>query len=178
MTETATLSPYGVSPEPAAVQMVRYLPGPADRVWAYLTDSDLRAQWLARGPMDLRLGGKVSLTWRNDDLSDQKEPRPDGFSEEHTMVGEITAIDPPRRLAFTWGDGSEVSFDLTPEGDAVKLVIFHQRLPTRGHMLGVSAGWHAHLDILEPKMRGQTVPPFWSNWQRLRAEYETRMPAS
>ena len=33
--------------EPGTVKMERLLPGPVERVWAYLTESDKRARWLA-----------------------------------------------------------------------------------------------------------------------------------
>lgn len=36
------------------------------------------------------------------------------------MQSRITELDPPRRLAFTWGEGGgNVSFDLEPKGDQV-----------------------------------------------------------
>src|SRR5690606_15460855 len=78
MTEATTLGAYGVQTEPATVRLQRLLPGPIERVWAYLTESDLRRQWLARGDMDLKVGGKVELVWRNDDLTGHAEARPEG----------------------------------------------------------------------------------------------------
>ena len=36
-------------------------------------------------------------------------------------------------------------------------------------LLGVSAGWHLHLDILEARVRGIEPAPFWDGWRRLRA---------
>jgi uncharacterized protein YndB with AHSA1/START domain len=50
MTQLATLDPHGALIEPATLQIQRLLPGPIDRVWAYLTQSDLRRQWMAPGP--------------------------------------------------------------------------------------------------------------------------------
>ena len=41
---------YGaVTAAPNTVRIQRLLPGPMERVWAYLTDSELRRQWLAAG---------------------------------------------------------------------------------------------------------------------------------
>ncbi len=48
----------------------RRLPGPIERVWAYLTVSKLRQQWLAAGEMELVQGSVFELVWRNDDLSE------------------------------------------------------------------------------------------------------------
>jgi uncharacterized protein YndB with AHSA1/START domain len=49
MTELASLDTYGALIEPTTVKIQRLLPGPIERVWAYLTESDLRRQWLAAG---------------------------------------------------------------------------------------------------------------------------------
>ena len=38
--------------EPGTVKMERLLPGPVERAWAYLTESDKRATWLAAGEFD------------------------------------------------------------------------------------------------------------------------------
>jgi uncharacterized protein YndB with AHSA1/START domain len=61
MTEVATPDAFGSLSEDATLTLERLLPGSVDRVWAYLTESDLRRQWLAAGPMDLRVGGAVEL---------------------------------------------------------------------------------------------------------------------
>ena len=58
---TATLSGYGELIEPATVRIERMLPGPIERVWDYLTDSDLRAQWLAELHPDSELNQRVSV---------------------------------------------------------------------------------------------------------------------
>jgi len=42
--------------------------------------------------------------------------------------------------------------------------------------LGVSAGWHAHLDMLVARMTGQEPEPFWDHWVKLKAEYDPRIP--
>src|SRR5262249_54899179 len=114
--------------------------------------------------------------WKNDDLNQGKSDRPAEFDETHTMVSAVTRVDPPRLLAYTWQGGSEVTYELTPDGDEVLLVITHRRLSTRSGLLGVSSGWHAHVDLLEAKLRGETPPAFWANFLALRAEYERRIP--
>jgi uncharacterized protein YndB with AHSA1/START domain len=175
MTMTETAAPYGVYPEPATVRLERRLPGPIERVWRYLTESDLRAQWLASGPMELRVGGVVDLTWRNDELS-PGEKRAEGAGHHHRQVTEVTAIDPPRLLSFSWQGGSEVTFELEAIGAEVKLTVTHQRASSRSGLVGVSTGWHAHLDVLAARLAGETPAPFWSNFERLKAVYEERAP--
>ena len=49
--------------EPGTVKLERLLPGPVERVWAYITESDKRAKWICGGEWDLRVGGKVILKW-------------------------------------------------------------------------------------------------------------------
>ena len=60
MTELATAGAYGVLAEPATLKIQRRLPGPIERVWAYLTESDLRRQWLAAGQMEMKVGASNS----------------------------------------------------------------------------------------------------------------------
>ena len=56
MAERATLDAFGVLSEPATVTFQRLLPGPIERVWAYLTQGELRRKWLAAGEMDMTVG--------------------------------------------------------------------------------------------------------------------------
>ena len=52
----------------------------------------------------------------------------------------------------------------------------HRRARDRSQLLGVSAGWHAHLDVLDARLRGREPPMFWANWTRLKADYDKRLP--
>jgi hypothetical protein len=45
---------HGQFTGPAEVRLVRILPGPIERVWDYLTDSEKRGRWFAGGPMEPR----------------------------------------------------------------------------------------------------------------------------
>jgi uncharacterized protein YndB with AHSA1/START domain len=178
MTPTATIDAYGTLIEPATLRIQRRLPAPAERVWAYLTESDLRRQWLASGAMELKVGAPFEFTWRNSDLSDPPGKRPEGMPAEHRMKATITECDPPHRLGITWGDrGGSVSFELEAEGEETLLTIIHRRLPERADKLNVSAGWHAHLDTLVARMNGQKVSSFWDHWSNLKQEYDRRLPA-
>lgn len=167
---------YGTLTEPATLTIKRLLPGPIERVWSYLTDSQLRAKWLASGAMDLRVGAPFELVWRNDDLTDPPGEKPPGFGEEHRMQSRITELDAPRKLSFAWSNSGDVTFELAPQGDQVLLTLTHRRLPDRKMMLGVSAGWHAHLNVLVARTLGNQLAPFWDDMSRLRAEYDQRIP--
>jgi uncharacterized protein YndB with AHSA1/START domain len=177
MNALATLDTYGRLTEPATLVIQRVLPGPAERVWEYLTRSDLRRQWLAAGEMEQRVGAPVHLTWRNDELTDPPGRRPEGFGEEHSMDSEVTALEPGRKLAISWGSTGGVTFEIEESGKDVILTVTHARIEDRGVRVMVSAGWHAHLDILAERLAGKNPTDFWGHWQGLKAEYEQRIPA-
>jgi uncharacterized protein YndB with AHSA1/START domain len=178
MTERIAPDSFGVLTEPATLTIQRLLPGPIERVWAYLTESDLRRQWLAAGSMDLQTGAHFEFIWRNDELSDTPGQRPEGFSEENRMPCLITELDPPHKLVFTWQGSGDVSFELGAQGgDAVLLTVIHRRLPDRDTTLKVSAGWHTHLDLLVAALNGAEKAPFWASWLRLKAIYDQRLGA-
>ena len=135
MNELANLDAYGVLTEPATLTIQRILPGPIERVWAYLTESDLRRKWLAAGEMEMKVGAPFELVWRNSELTDAPSQRPDGFGEEHRLQSQITELDPPRKLVIAWGSTGGVSFDLQPAGDRVLLTVIHRRVPDRSTLL-------------------------------------------
>ena len=169
---------------PTEIRFERLLPGPIENVWFYLTDSRKRGEWLASGPMELRVGGKVALRFKHSELSPLQAPPPERFTkmdaEGHNAEETITELDPPRRLAFTWDgqgdDPSEVVFELAPRGDKVLLTLTHANLPDRAQTLGVSGGWHTHLDVLVEYLEGRTPPYFWDMFAKMGDAYEKRIP--
>jgi uncharacterized protein YndB with AHSA1/START domain len=174
------MSEFGVVTGPRTLRLERVLPGPIERVWAYLTESEKRGTWLAVGPMDLHVGGRVELSFRNSELTPHAETPPERFHKRERGVvrGRVTRCEPPRLLSYTWGDAdSEVTFELSPQDDKVLLVLTHRRLPDRTTMVSVASGWHTHLGILIDRMDGREPQPFWSTYLRLEAEYERQLPA-
>lgn len=171
---------YGVVTGPGTVRLERLLPGPMERVWAYLTEPEKRRKWLAGGPMELRVGGKVELEFHHAELSSEKTA-PEEFQKYECgigMKGEITRCEPPRVLSYTWGEGqgSEVTFELSAEGKDVLLVITHRRLPNRSEMVGVASGWHSHVAILIDQLNGVEPRPFWTTVLTTKEEYDKRLP--
>ena len=174
------MSDYGTILESGAIRFERLLPGPIERVWAYLTESDKRGKWLATGAVQPRLGGSVELHFRHADLSPHKEEIPEKYRQYEcgaSFTAEVTRCEPPSLLSHTWGDGSEVTFELTPQGEGVLLVLTHRRL-TPTEMQSVAGGWHTHLGILVDHLHGRTPKPFWSTHARLETEYERRIAAA
>ncbi|ROT95783.1 SRPBCC family protein [Marinobacter sp. R17] len=166
---------YGVLTDSNTLTIQRLLPGPIERIWAYLTEEDLRRQWLAAGEMAMAVGASFEFVWHNDQLTQPSGHRPPGFSEEHRLQSEITELDPPRRLAISWGSTGGVSFDLEPRGQDVLLTVTHHRVPDPSTLLNVSTGWHTHLDLLAARLTGIEPTPFWEGFLRNRAEYERRL---
>lgn len=171
---------HGIITEAGTIVFERILPGPIERVWAYLVESEKRGRWLASGNMEPRVGGKVGLFFKNGDLSPVKEPTPDNFKAMEkgvTLHCEITEYKKPHRLSYLWGnDGSEVTFDLKPKGDEVVLTLTHRKLPNREGSVMVAGGWHTHLGILVDHLNGETTRPFWSSFLGVHKEYDARIP--
>lgn len=167
---------------PSTLRLERRLPGPIERVWSYLVDDELRARWLAGGPMEGRVGGGVTLRFRHADLSPETEEVPERYRATaeagHEMHGTVTAWEPPHRLRYTWDDadeGSEVEFLLRAEGESVVLTLTHRRLGGRRAMISVSGGWDTHVDILRRHLAGERIPPFWGAHARVEARYAERL---
>jgi uncharacterized protein YndB with AHSA1/START domain len=175
---------FGVVTEAGTVRFERLLPGPIERVWSYLTDSEKRGTWLATGAMEQRVGSTVALHFHHADLSPVKEETPARYKEIEdgaTTTSQVTRCDPPRLLSMTWGglpaEGSEVTFELEPRGDKVLLTLTHRRLTDRADMVNVAGGWHTHLAILADNLSGRTPRPFWSTHAKVAGEYERRITA-
>ncbi|SEW51434.1 SRPBCC family protein [Chitinophaga arvensicola] len=160
---------------PGTIRFERSLPGPVEKVWSYLTDSEKRGKWLAKGEMELFEGGAVHLHFLHQELS----PLPDNIPEKyrdmkdgHHFTGRILKIAAPHLLSFTWEGGSEVTMELTPQGDRVLLVLTHRKLDdTAKTRSSVGGGWHTHLDILLANLEGATPPPFWNTHSHLATIY-------
>lgn len=167
---------------PETLRIERILPGPIERVWDYLTDSDKRAKWLAGGAMELRLNGKVELAFRNSKLSAPDDLPPEKFAgqgENASMIGRVTVCDPPSLLRYLWGeadDAPEVTFELSPRGDKVQLVLTQVRTADRGMQINMAAGWHTHLAILAAELSNETPPSFWALFVSLEAQYKKLIP--
>lgn len=168
------MSEFGKRTSKDTVRLERLLPGPVERVWAYLVESEKRGKWLAKGELEPWVGGKVQLQFLHSSLTPVQEPIPERFKMMECGVnGEetVTVFEPPKKLAITWGNGtSEVSFELTPRGEQVLLVITHTRLGEQ-EMILVASGWHTHAGILEANLEQRTPGVFWSVFLEIEAEY-------
>ena len=74
------------------------------------------------------------------------------------------------------GVASEVTFELSPRGDQVALIITHRKISNRAELLDIAGGWAVHVGILEDLLAGRTPRGFWSTHARLVEEYSRRFP--
>ncbi len=166
----------------------RTLPGPIERVWAWLVDGDKRALWLAGGDMPLVAGAKGRMTFDNARLADDAPPQKYAGSDAPIVMDyEVLACEPPRYVRFTWPDAapegkappagaiaSEVEIELTPQGKDVLLRLTHRGLSYgRDGLIGLMAGWDTHLGLLEDTFHGAARRPFWARFTAAEARYET-----
>jgi uncharacterized protein YndB with AHSA1/START domain len=92
-------------------------PYPVERVWEAITDSAAMSDWLMPNDFVPRVGHKFQF---------HTKPAP-GF--DGIVNCEVTALDPPRRLAYTWKGGgidTVVTFTLEPVASGTKLVLEHK----------------------------------------------------
>ncbi|WP_284455114.1 SRPBCC family protein [Alloalcanivorax xenomutans] len=168
---------YAKLTKPDTLTLERLLPGPVERIWAFLTESEKRARWLAAGPMGLFAGGAVTLEFHHNELSEPGDTAPEYHADAEGAVlkGTVTRCEAPHFLAFTWGEGgSEVTFELTPEDNQVRLRVTHQRLSDT-EKTSVATGWHTHLAILVAELNETTPPSFWALHTELEACYRKQL---
>jgi uncharacterized protein YndB with AHSA1/START domain len=169
------------------IQFVRILPGPIERVWDYLYDSDKRGEWFARGAFG-KIGAPFELVWKHSELSPLTAAPPPGMEEMdrtgHRATNTLLKVEKPHLLVFTFGGSklhpdslSEVEFRLEemgdgPDKDKVRFTLTHRKIPDDAYRFGVSRGWHAHLDVLQHRADGTMPPAFWDVWRAVDGVYD------
>ncbi len=166
-------------PAAGELRLTRLLPGPIERVWEYLTHPEKRARWFAGGPMELRTGGKMELFFQHKNISPTETPPPEHACHHdggEAMPGTVLRCEPPRLLSYTFGENSDVTFELTPHGTHVLLILTHRsRGPDLPFFSGFASGWHTHFAILTAQLENSPPPLFWATHARLKADYERRL---
>lgn len=121
-----------------------FVEAPRDRVFKFFVDPEWLPRWLG--------------------VAAQLDPRPGGqFRFEVTRgewcVGEYVHVEPPRKVAFTWGWENEmmnlppgsslVEVELTVEAGGTRLTLIHSGLPDRDGLNLHADGWSRYLDRLD-----------------------------
>jgi uncharacterized protein YndB with AHSA1/START domain len=165
----------GVLLDASTLRFERLLPGPIERIWAYLTESEKRKQWFAAGDYELKKGGKANLFFQHKNISKPGTTPPEAFKkmheEGHNWEGKILEVDAPRMLRMTFGEHSEVLYELTEQSSGeVLLTLTHSKL-TANDMKNVGPGWHSHLAILSDRLNNRNDVDFWALWQQMNTHY-------
>lgn len=166
---------------PGTLELRRTLPGSIDRVWAFLTQDELRRKWMCAGEVEPRAGGRIVFDFDHSRLCDT--PPPEKYRDQAAVrfEGEIVEYDPPKRLVFLWPEDeagtthTRVSITLKAVGEETELHLIHEKLDKPDLRAGAAAGWHAHTDLLEDLLRETPVRDFWVRHTELEADYEKRL---
>jgi uncharacterized protein YndB with AHSA1/START domain len=143
----------------------RVLAHTPQRVWDALTAPGDLAHWHPT-PFELepRVGGTVTFL-----------PTPDAPS---MAPGSVLDYEPPRRLAYTWGD-DELRFEVRDHPEGCLLVLAHG-FDDRFKAARDASGWELCLQALRHHLRGERPPGLAegerlpSGWCELNADYERR----
>ena len=134
------------------LRLVRLIPSPPEALFKLWTEPAQLVRWWAPDgfeasvqALETTAGGRWRIILR----------RPDG--RELAMRGVFLVVEPPRRLAFTWGwedadaDGApghetEVTVNFEPAPGGTRLVLVQQRFESRQARDNHSRGWSTSFD--------------------------------
>ncbi|GAB3430913.1 SRPBCC domain-containing protein [Actinophytocola sediminis] len=101
-------------------------------------------------------------------------PAPGETIEAYGSTGQVTEVDPPHRLAWTFG-GERFSFDLAAEEEGCRLVFTHV-FDDRTLAAQTAAGWETYLARLEPHLAGDQLSEqdAHADWAEIHERYAER----
>jgi uncharacterized protein YndB with AHSA1/START domain len=157
---------------PDAIRLERLLDAPAETVWRYLTEADLRQRWFMGGT-DAAPGGEFNLVVDHDKLSDDKDvPYPESYAQFKGTVWreKVVRFEPPRLLETTFqgGKNGTVTYELIPEGEKTRLVLTHRGITSGTGAQDFGSGWNSHMTVLQERLAGRGVRDFWALHARSR----------
>jgi len=156
---------------PDTIRLERTLDAPVEKVWRYLTEAELRAQWFMGGS-DAKPNAEFELVTDHDNLSDDEVPYPADHECYKGMVWKerVIRFDPPHLLETTFqgGKNGTVTYELSPQGDRTRLVLTHRGIVSATGAQDFGGGWTAHLGVLEERVAGRGVKDFWALYERSR----------
>ena len=142
------------------LRLVRDIARPVEKVWAALTIPERIADWLGEATVELRVGGRYVIQLRG---------------EPNFIEGIITACSPPRVLEYNWtnadGGPSIVRLDLTPEGQACRLVFTQTQMVGR-RLIDTASGWHDFLDLIPVAADGVRAEHDHERWRATDDRYQ------
>ena len=150
--------------ERCAVRFERLYDATPSELWGALTDAEQLRGWMANEVrIDARPGGEFEFRF--------------GEADTEWAAGRVVAAEPPRLLELDWTFPGEpqsvVRFELEPRGPGTLLVLDHRQL-ARDSGASYSAGWHAHLDLLDAQLTGGPEPDWAARYTELKPDYDRR----
>lgn len=141
-----------------ALRFERRYAHPPEKVWRAITEAEhLRAWFPAVVDFDLRPGATLRF------LPTAEQVRRYGMTEDQAATGEITRVDPPHLLEYTWG-AEVLRWELTADGVGGCRLVFTNVFDDRAMAAPAAAGWHAGLEVVAAQLDGREID--WSPWER------------
>jgi uncharacterized protein YndB with AHSA1/START domain len=150
-----------------------------ETVFAYFTDPARMVQWMGvEATLDPRPGGICQITFRTAESALDGMAallgvtRPQAIAEPTlwVMSGRFVEVDPPRRIALTWGweedvigvppESTAVDVSFVPDGEGTVLRLVHRRL-SEARTAFIRTGWEHYLARLAAAAAGQATPDPW-----------------
>lgn len=137
-----------------AIHIERVYTHPPERVWQALTDSNLLAKWLMKNDFKAEVGHRFHFQTKASV----------GFNG--IVQCEVTEVDPPHRLAYTWTGGplsqpTSVRWTLEPTSQGTRLLLDHNGFESvTGLLVSVllGSGWRKMLnDALPLILEGKEI---------------------
>jgi uncharacterized protein YndB with AHSA1/START domain len=156
MTETSAAPAGAVMTSERSLRVQRSYDATPEEVFDAWTTPEVLRRWWAVHPdgstpvaeVDLRVGGRYRLSMEG----------PGG--ERHTVGGEYSEVDRPRRLVYSWqweldsgeqGHISTVTVQFRADGNRTTVVLEHEGLPDSDSRDRHAHGWAACMDILRER---------------------------
>jgi uncharacterized protein YndB with AHSA1/START domain len=138
----------------SAVRFVRELDAPAEKIWAFLTESTRLPEWYGEGSIEPREGGAVSLMgghirgvvtgWRPNQFLGYTW---NVFSPGETTASNSEAVGQSKKSRFP------VSYlEFTLEGS--RLTLIHRPIPA-AMQNQTKMGWHTMLELIAAGVKGE-----------------------
>jgi uncharacterized protein YndB with AHSA1/START domain len=148
------------------VRFDRVIDRPVEKIWAALTEPKVLANWIGNVEVELRVGGKFLLHFRD---------------SKNVMTGTITRLEPFRLIEYTWEEShvavakSLVRWELSVEGAACRLRLTHTVPPAPwAETVGFAGGWQDFLDVLPRASDGEFMPYDHDNFKGLDKLYRAK----
>ena len=132
-------------------------------MWTALTQPDRLVDWLAPGKLELRPGGAARLDFEDSGI---------------VIDSQVSAIEPPRVLEYSWSGPDEplrpLRWEVTPAPDGAVLTLT-LRTPAGEDAARAFAGFVAHVDMLAAALAGVPIKFPFERFKTVRDAFRARL---